>query len=436
MMNYILPIRTAWVSTVILPVVLLLAACTPIQPAPGAETMSAAGRDAVLSWEGAPLSDDTACGRLVIDSKGQVTFGPCGEASQVQSLGAHAAEWAALQTRFAAFDYATDTTTLTFNGVGEISGAAWQRALAAWAQLVYSELAAGRTSAAVATAMSWFVGKVTAQSDLCQHLIVLSYGYAYAQVAPCAGGDVETMVTGVLTGDEVAQFDQWLYGYAPLYVENNYLAGVGAQAAGAAETQQIDAWAQAVYMRLQASGDRATMPAGTSAWQRYQADSGYSIAYPLATYSLRAGQPSPNVLFPGVRVVEPNDVFTYRDRNQAVYKLSVAVTTNEQGSSLDQPAALFANSALIAYDPALLADHAIQPIALDGVPALRVDDLPVGPAGIATQIVALHGDFIYELLVEPHVLTTNQAEPYIAGVDHDANRNLIERIIATFRFTK
>lgn len=542
-MNY-LPLRTTWLSITIL-FVLLLVGCTPIQPASDAGTIPPVDSSAVLTWEGAPLNNNSACGRLVIDGNGQATFGPCGEAGQTQPLSAHAEEWAEMQTRFGAFAYITDATNLSFNGTGAVTGAAWQRALTAWAQLVYSELSAGRTGAAVATAMQWSVGAVPEQSELCQQVTVLVYGYAYAQTVPCAGGAVQETTGGWLSDEKMTIFDQWMtnfapvyvennylagigtveaspawqhamaawaqvlyqelatgrvsatgatamswfvgaaandatlcqqvtvlsYGYAyaqtvpcgggnvqestgalltdaewtqfdawqqayaPIYVENNYLNGVGTQAAGAAETQQIDTWAQAVYDRLQANG-ASTASAEAGAWQRYQADSGYHIDYPLAFYSLRAGQSGPNVLFPGVRVVEPNDAFTYRERNQTVYKLSIAVTANEQGLSLDEPAALLANSALIAYDPALLADYTMQPIELGGVPALRVDDLPVGPAGITTQIVALHGDLIYELLVEPHVLTTNQAEPFVAGAASAANRTLIEQMIGTFGFTE
>lgn len=420
-------------------VIFLLAGCVAVQPAPGDGTIPSANSDAVLTWQGAPLSDATQCGRLEIDSSGQATFGPCDETGQVQPLGAHAQEWAEMQTRFAAFDYTTDTTTLIFNGAGDVTSEAWQRGLAAWAQLVYTELSTGRTSASVATAMSWFVGEVPEQADLCQHLTVLSYGYAYAQVTPCAGGNVQESVGSVLEDAELEQIDQWLYQYAPLYVENNYLAGTGTQEAGATEIQQIDAWAQAVYARLQASNNSAATPTATGIetgeWKSYQADSGYLIQYPLALYSLRLGQSGPNVLFPGARVVEPNDAFTYRDPKQTVYKLSIAASTNEQGLSMEDPEALLANSAFIAYDPALLASYTIQQISLDGVPALRVDDLPTGPVGITTQIVAIHNNFIYELMIEPHTVTTNQADPWVESVPTAANYNLIEQIVGTFRFT-
>lgn len=420
----------------ILLLTLLLAGCVAVQPLPDDATIPGTERDALLTWEGAPLNDPTQCARLQIDHRGEASFGPCDAAGTMQPLGAHAQEWAEIQARFAAFAYITDGTTLQFTGTGEMAGAAWQRALTAWAHLVYSELAAGRTSAAVATTMSWFVGAVPDQTDLCQHLTVLVYGYAYAETVPCAGGDVQETVGGWLTDGEIEPFDQWLYGYAPIYVENNYLAGTKLQEAGTAELQQIDVWAQAVYERLQASGNRAAAPGEATEWKRYQADSGYSIEYPLALYSLRAGQSGPNVLFPGVRVVEPNDSFTYQDREKTVYKLSIAVSTHEQGLSFEQPEALLANSAIIAYDPALLADHPIQQIELDGVPALRVDDLPIGPAGVSTQLVALHHEFIYELMVEPHVVTTNQAEPWVESTPSAANHDLIDAVIATFRFTE
>lgn len=435
MKQHVPSIRPRLGATIFL-LMLLLTGCVAVQPPPNGATIPSADSDAVLTWEGAPLSDPTLCGRLQIDRRGEATFGPCDAAGVMQPLGAHAQEWAEIQERFAPFTYTTDATTLILRSTGEVAGEARQRALAAWAQLVYGELSAGRTSASVATAMSWFVGPVPEQADLCQHLVVLSYSYAYAQTTPCAGGEVQAVIGGMLTDGEIEQFDQWLYGYTPIYVENNYLVGVGTQEAGEAEIQSIDAWAQAVYERLQASGSRAATPAETSAWQSYQADSGYAIQYPLALYSLRAGQSGPNVLFPGVRVVEPNDAFTYRDREQTVYKLSIAVSTNDQGLSLDQPESLLANSAIIAYDPALLADHPIQQIELDGVPALRVDDLPVGPAGITTQIVALYHEFIYELMVEPHVVTTNQAEPWVESAPSEANDALIEQIINTFHFTE
>lgn len=267
MKQFVAANRTS-VSCLLLLLTLLVAGCavpspTPADVATPSASTSATGGDttaAVLTWQGAPLSDATACGQLAIDSTGQVTFGPCGETGQVQSLGAHAQEWTEIQQRFAAFTYTTDGTTLTFNSAGTAAGDAWQRALATWAQLLYSELTAGRTGAAVATALSWFAGEVPGQAGQCQQVMVLVYGYAYAQTVPCTGGDVQASVGGWLNEAEMSQFDQWLYGYTPIYVENNYLAGVGDQAAGAAEIEQINIWAQALYTRLQPGANAVITP--------------------------------------------------------------------------------------------------------------------------------------------------------------------------------
>jgi len=89
----------------------------------------------------------------------------------------------------------------------------------------------------------------------------------------------------------------------------------------------------------------------------------------------------------------------------------------------------------IAYDPKSLTGLPIQQIKLDSVSALRIDDLPVGPAGITTQIVAIRNNRIYEVLVEPQQLTGNQAEPFQTGEVVASNREWIDRIIATFKFS-
>lgn len=170
------------------------------------------------------------------------------------------------------------------------------------------------------------------------------------------------------------------------------------------------------------------------AWKRYRADSGYEIQYPLNTYSMRSGISSPEVLFPGVKVIEPNDSFSYREPRAVVYKISIAVTENSAGLTLDDAEQLLTNSQIIRYDPALLEGKSIEQVELGGEPAIRVDDLASGPAGITAQIVAIHGPFIYELMVEPHQLTGNQAEPYVEGAVTPENQALVEEIIATFQF--
>jgi len=170
-------------------------------------------------------------------------------------------------------------------------------------------------------------------------------------------------------------------------------------------------------------------------WKTFKADSGYEISYPLELYSIRNGLSSADVLFPGTKVLEPNDSFYYHEPRAVTYKVSIAVRVNTENLSLDEPKSLLARSAITAYDPEVLTGLSIQQITLDGVRALRVDDLPVGPAGITTQMVAVHNDLIYEVLVEPQQLTGNQAEPFQTGEVMASNREWIDRIIATFKFS-
>jgi hypothetical protein len=189
-------------------------------------------------------------------------------------------------------------------------------------------------------------------------------------------------------------------------------------------------------MLLMAACTVPVIPAAPApdAWRTFRADSGYEISYPVGAYSMRIGLSRADVLFPGLKVVEPNDSFFYQEPRSATYKLSIAVTVNVDNWTLDDAESLLTNSAIIDYDPEMLAGKTIQQTTLGGEPALRVDALPAGPAGITSQIVAIHGPFIYELMVEPHLLTGNQAEPFIEPAPSAKNRALIEEIIATFRF--
>jgi hypothetical protein len=182
--------------------------------------------------------------------------------------------------------------------------------------------------------------------------------------------------------------------------------------------------------------DSNARPILAEGWQAFKADSGYEIRYPLEQYSIRNAPSSPEVLYPGVKVIEPNDASYYAEPRVVTYKISIAVTPNTQGLSLDDPAQLLAHSAIYSYDSGVLAGHDIREVTLDGVKALRVDDLEVGPAGVTAQIVTIRNDRIYELLVEPHQITGNLAVPFQVGEASPENEDLFEAIIATFRFSE
>jgi hypothetical protein len=170
-----------------------------------------------------------------------------------------------------------------------------------------------------------------------------------------------------------------------------------------------------------------------AAWKTFRADSGFEISYPLAYYSIRTGISGPEVLFPGVKVLEPDDAFSFQEPLAVTYRISLAASENTQHRSLNSPEQLLANGQLITYDPGLLTGKSIRKISVAGVDAVRVDDLPIGSAGITTQIATVCNDRVYELLVEPYQLTGNQAEPYREGQPTKTNRDLVEKIIATFK---
>jgi len=170
-------------------------------------------------------------------------------------------------------------------------------------------------------------------------------------------------------------------------------------------------------------------------WQIFKADSGYAIQYPLTNYSVR-NSPSPSsVLMPGIETLVPNDSFYYQEPRTLTYRLSIAVSDNGQHLTLDDPKSLLAHSAIKPYDPSALAYHSIQAVLLNGVKAYRVDSLQIDAnTAITTQIVTIHKDLIYEIIVEPHQLTGNQAEPSAIGTVTPENKELIEKIIETFQF--
>jgi hypothetical protein len=164
--------------------------------------------------------------------------------------------------RFGSFTYETPTERLTFGGMGLLDGEAWQRALLAWARTTRAELASGQTSATARTALSWHLGGVPDTPEVCAHLTVLDYGYAYGEQRACEGGEIVAMTEDWLTDEELAQFDRWLYSYAPLAVDDNYLNGTGTEPMPQAEAAAVQTFAEELWMRLTGL---PVVPGGTGA---------------------------------------------------------------------------------------------------------------------------------------------------------------------------
>lgn len=207
--------------------------------------------DAIFSWERRILGDGGAvaeCQRMDISADGETRLGMCAELQL--KVAETPVQWAEILGRFQPFIYESGDFSLRFAGQGDIYDPAWSRALARWAQSSYGEMSSGRISAANRTAVSWWLGEVDGQAGQCRHLVVLDYGYAYANIDPCIGGENVTTQGGWLQTHEMQTFDGLLYGYATGYEKENYFSGLGEQVMGEAELKQIDGWAAQIFERL------------------------------------------------------------------------------------------------------------------------------------------------------------------------------------------
>ena len=208
--------------------------------------------NAALSWEHRVYADGGAvaqCSRLFIAEDGTTWAGTC-EHVDVQAPDAPF-QWDEIQNRFAPIVFRGGAWDLLLAGKGDIYHPVWVQALGAWAEASYGETVSGRTGAAARTALSWWLGEADGEEGLCQHLVVLGHGYAYANLDQCEGGTSRTVAEGWLETSEMAAFSGWLYTAAPTYVEDNYLDGRGEQELSGDEINQLGQWAQQVYQTLQ-----------------------------------------------------------------------------------------------------------------------------------------------------------------------------------------
>ena len=158
-------------------------------------------------------------------------------------------------------------------------------------------------------------------------------------------------------------------------------------------------------------------------WKTYSATGVYEIRYPENLYSVRSGTASLKAEWPGIIIIYPKDSFNNKPPLSVTYKISIVISDNSANLSMDQPSKLFGNGILIQY-PSLYADtNKVKETTLDGLKAYRLDNLPVGPAGITTDIMTIKNNKIYEILVEP-----------VQGTgDSEVNKQIIEQIISTFK---
>lgn len=229
-------------------------------------TLEAAGGESLAGLEyrgpaemGSP--DTSKCAVLRLGTPIEAVLGACDGTAADKDMGKRTyLDWEYLRDHYAPFVYETATEAVTFDGMGLISGEAAQRAILAWARTRHAELSTGKSSATISTAMSWHLGQDFSQKNVCAHLTVLNYGYAYAEEIMCEGGDVLTATGDWLTNEELAWFDQWLYQRAPLTVNNNYFAGLGKTEISEADQAELSQWAAAVQARIRENAARTNLP--------------------------------------------------------------------------------------------------------------------------------------------------------------------------------
>lgn len=203
--------------------------------------------DPILTWQG---EIDGACHTLSVWAEGIAQAGVCGDAPSVTAqLLSPAIEWAAIQTHFGALDQiATPHGTITFTGTGSATGDLWATALATWAEFAAMETLSGRPSAAGRTTLAWQMGEIDGQPGRCAQLIVLAYGWAYANQIPCEGNGPGTQVgQGWLTDAELATFTTWMNDHSRVDAPAGYLDATGSAPLTA---EAIAPFAADLYARL------------------------------------------------------------------------------------------------------------------------------------------------------------------------------------------
>jgi len=203
-----------------------------------------------LVWEG---QVEDRCRSLILAANGRAAMGPCDAPHTLLPLLEamnRPQQWGDLVARFAPFEAETPSGWVKFQGQGpEAASPAWQRAVAAWARLVRQELQFGRSGASWGAALALH-REMPGRPGYCQFLQVEVYGFAYASVARCEGGDAQDLGQGWLETAEWEQFDAWFYGRAPVYQQGLEFFSAGTQEMSDSEVAELGRWCEAVYTWL------------------------------------------------------------------------------------------------------------------------------------------------------------------------------------------
>lgn len=352
--------------------------------------------------------DASKCAMLQLGTSIEAGIGSCDGTMINKEMGKRTyLEWEYLRNHFAPFVIETETEKVAFEGMGSVDDAHWQRAIVAWARARYAELSTERTSATISTALSWHLGQDHSQKNVCMHLTVLDYGYAYAEEIACSGSEVLKVTGSWLTSEELAQLDQWLYQRAPLYDDENYVDGKGEQEMSEAEKAEVNVWAMELWSRIRRESGSVEGDSGaghcTEAAEEmvsYRNDHhGYCLLLP-ATYTIFD--------------TNPNEIAIVKESllNVTDPRLHIAVIAAE-GKDAEQ----FADQ-IVAAMTGFDIERSSQMIA--GQEAVVLDNVP--GQDINRRVLIVYGDLLYDLTYTP--MSSPEIEAFYA--DTIANFELFE----------
>ena len=240
-------------------------------PNPGIE-------EPALVWEG---QVEDRCRSLLLAADGRAAMGPC-DAPRVllpllEEMG-RPQQWGDLLARFAPFEAETPSGWVKFQGQGqEAASSAWQRAIAAWARLVRQELRFGRSGASWGAALAWH-REMPGRPGYCRFMQLEVYGWAYASIARCEGGDPQDLGQGWLETAEWEQFDAWFYGRAPVYRQGLDFFSAGPEEMSESEVDALRRWAEGVYNHLTVEAAIPTATTTISADRKTYSSPAFGVA--------------------------------------------------------------------------------------------------------------------------------------------------------------
>ena len=149
--------------------------------------------------------------------------------------------------------------------------------------------------------------------------------------------------------------------------------------------------------------------------QTYRAEGLYAISYPADQYTVERGETSlGEALGDGVMELRP------KSADQPGYTISMAVSALSTPVTLDHPQGMIDQSVLLRYQPEGVQ---VKRAILGGQPAIRLDNLPAGPAGFAIHILTIWDNRLYEILVHPQ-----------PSLEDDPQLKTVNLILDSFQF--